>query len=566
MERESKYLQTLKEAANPADEILRIIRYDTGDSVALEQHYDSLYKKKQPEFGDSLFLDPESAIILATGDEDIPESETFKIEKLVETINLAVFAYNIYMGTEMETCTNSFFRSVACFSKLFTKIELEMHFLLRFAILRQKLDNSPNPESQLHSFLDELFPPDLSKFYVIPNKEGNEQIEYALRLVYERLSLKSDAELIEEEFGSIVEVHSKLQGYIMFRYARLEYERVHLQRQEIEEDITPATENIDQDEEYQLDDDSEEDDSVNNNIEEIVFKINIEDDSNEESKEENEDEIVHDSEVVRTQNSENQAVVRSFMEPDPNGRPLTAEEAGFKEDNLSVCREEPETIEISSDDADEYIDARDSFENSITTRAAFEPVPSTRKSPIISNYTLSVKLERDHELEPSEIHGSPSGSEYRRASKRPRIESDNSESNNSNDGNNQITLVTLPNASISNRENTRRILPTSSSTTNSSNNEQRRKQYINTQGRQVPLAKTRKSKSPWTDEEVKALELGMERFGTRWADIKEAYTILRSRTGVQLKDKAVNECIRRHKHGERIGVFELTNWKLKQLE
>ncbi|KAI7898045.1 uncharacterized protein BX663DRAFT_274298 [Cokeromyces recurvatus] len=220
MQKQEDYLKTLKSAVIPADKILQLIKNDTGDAEALEQNYKSLLKVKSPVFGDSLFLDPGTVVEVAVDEQSTSESEKFKIEKLVETINLASFAYNIYMGSEIKTCTNSFFRTVACFSDEFTQMDLSLYFLLKFAILRHRLDVSLDPESEIYKFLEELFPHDISKLYIIPNKPGNDQIEYALGLIHQRFAEQSDAELIEQEYGDPEEIHDKLHEYIMFRYVK----------------------------------------------------------------------------------------------------------------------------------------------------------------------------------------------------------------------------------------------------------------------------------------------------------------------------------------------------------
>ena len=68
--------------------------------------------------------------------------------------------------------------------------------------------------------------------------------------------------------------------------------------------------------------------------------------------------------------------------------------------------------------------------------------------------------------------------------------------------------------------------------------------------------KPRKPYTPWTAEEVDALEEGLGLYGGQWALIKNVYKdALCNRTNVQIKDKARNELNYRKKAGEPLGVY-----------
>lgn len=61
----------------------------------------------------------------------------------------------------------------------------------------------------------------------------------------------------------------------------------------------------------------------------------------------------------------------------------------------------------------------------------------------------------------------------------------------------------------------------------------------------------------WTQEELDELEKGMKKFGTNWSLILNmAEGPLKTRTTVQLKDKARNEKRRREKEKISLGVFQ----------
>lgn len=66
-----------------------------------------------------------------------------------------------------------------------------------------------------------------------------------------------------------------------------------------------------------------------------------------------------------------------------------------------------------------------------------------------------------------------------------------------------------------------------------------------------------RSKTPWQDDEVKALENGIGKYGRGWASILSEYGghFHPSRTNVDLKDKARNEKRRREKLGVNLGAF-----------
>ncbi|KAI7855421.1 hypothetical protein BDC45DRAFT_556494 [Circinella umbellata] len=68
--------------------------------------------------------------------------------------------------------------------------------------------------------------------------------------------------------------------------------------------------------------------------------------------------------------------------------------------------------------------------------------------------------------------------------------------------------------------------------------------------------KRRKPYTPWTADEIAALEEGLGLHGPQWALIKYVYKeALSNRTNVQLKDKARNELTYRKKAGEPLGVY-----------
>ncbi|CAG8672967.1 7170_t:CDS:2 [Funneliformis caledonium] len=64
----------------------------------------------------------------------------------------------------------------------------------------------------------------------------------------------------------------------------------------------------------------------------------------------------------------------------------------------------------------------------------------------------------------------------------------------------------------------------------------------------------------WTQEELDALEKGMNEHGTNWETILLFYGPpggpLKNRNSIQLKDKARNEKRRREKEGLQLGIFE----------
>ncbi|KAF0417045.1 myb DNA binding protein [Gigaspora margarita] len=76
-----------------------------------------------------------------------------------------------------------------------------------------------------------------------------------------------------------------------------------------------------------------------------------------------------------------------------------------------------------------------------------------------------------------------------------------------------------------------------------------------------PKDRKRRIRKKWNEDELNALEAGMEEYGTSWSRIYEKYGnahgVLRNRSQVQLKDKARNEKLRRKRCGVEIGVFEL---------
>ena len=61
----------------------------------------------------------------------------------------------------------------------------------------------------------------------------------------------------------------------------------------------------------------------------------------------------------------------------------------------------------------------------------------------------------------------------------------------------------------------------------------------------------------WIQEELNELEKGMKKFGTNWSLILDmADGPLKTRTTVQLKDKARNEKRRREREGISLGIFQ----------
>ena len=66
----------------------------------------------------------------------------------------------------------------------------------------------------------------------------------------------------------------------------------------------------------------------------------------------------------------------------------------------------------------------------------------------------------------------------------------------------------------------------------------------------------RKRYTPWSNDELAALENGLQQHGPQWRKIKtESPAILAQRTNVQLKDKARTEYTAREKAGLDLGVY-----------
>ncbi|CAG8781169.1 36934_t:CDS:1, partial [Racocetra persica] len=87
--------------------------------------------------------------------------------------------------------------------------------------------------------------------------------------------------------------------------------------------------------------------------------------------------------------------------------------------------------------------------------------------------------------------------------------------------------------------------------------------HVDITGSSRNIRRGRNFRRKWSEHELKALEAGMEEFGTSWSKIYDkygnAYGILRNRSQIQLKDKARNEKLRRKRCGIEIGVFELAS-------
>ena len=81
------------------------------------------------------------------------------------------------------------------------------------------------------------------------------------------------------------------------------------------------------------------------------------------------------------------------------------------------------------------------------------------------------------------------------------------------------------------------------------------------EGSLIPLKKNKKHVKwkhvKWMQEELNELEEGMKKFGTNWSRILDmADGPLKTRTTVQLKDKARNEKRRREREGISLGIFQ----------
>jgi hypothetical protein len=121
-------------------------------------------------FGKGLFLIPTDTIVLLKEEGEIPKSEMGNVNKMIETVNLATFAIKIFTDTEI--CINNFFVSVTFLSMIYTDEEISFYLNLRvFAFKNSFAEKKENYD------LEEKFPSDIKKYFLVKGKSANKIIE-----------------------------------------------------------------------------------------------------------------------------------------------------------------------------------------------------------------------------------------------------------------------------------------------------------------------------------------------------------------------------------------------------
>lgn len=197
--------QMLEASVEYALTLLKGIRDGEEDYEALRESYDlalgnklivlttkcsvltfCLSECRKESFGEALFLDPKSIIELISSEHDLSEGQTSELERSVEMINLATFAYHVFYAREIQTCLCAFFRTFKPLLDVYGPIEIDMYNILRMALFRQRFNASDNIGDDIEDIIDRTFPAEDSKYfglYYLPDDyHQNDTIKWLMDL------------------------------------------------------------------------------------------------------------------------------------------------------------------------------------------------------------------------------------------------------------------------------------------------------------------------------------------------------------------------------------------------
>ncbi|EPB81554.1 hypothetical protein HMPREF1544_11729 [Mucor circinelloides 1006PhL] len=531
----------------------------------IDDFYKQLKASKQSVYHDSMFRNL-GTLISELQDEKISEKDMAEMRKLVDKIDLATFAYNILRDKEYQTCVNSFFqRAVSSFNK-YTKNEIQLFLSLRLHLLRREINahtDADKPEFVIKHFpeLVHKYFPEEPRAYHFGNdtsekEAGRYQIMMAVNIVSQFLCSEENKLGIAARFGGRALVKKLLYEFIQYKLdADFDYEA---DREEEEE--FPETE----DEIKALVDEIFDDDFNNKVMEEVNASENsenvykMEQDSEEDSDQDSgdsdsdsgdssttsasnenkkqtyadqlinedgeEDELMYDDDEFGDNNSTGRgaSIPRTrITDVQPSARAVTAEEADFSDDVESDSESHSSHVSYTTNSfaigsqrqQSPYADAQNSRKRRASVESDFTPSVSHRSSRV-----RSVDEVEESDFTPSVSRRGP---RVRSADEVEESEESEEEEENS-----------MPHRFYTGADGIPRPVP--------------------------ELPKTRERTQRWTEDEVQALEEGLNFFKKRaWAQILKMYS---DRLGLhkspQLKDKAVNEVKRRQKEGLPLGGFK----------
>ncbi|KAL7323004.1 hypothetical protein PS15p_210971 [Mucor circinelloides] len=499
-------------------------------------------------------------------DEKISEKDMAEMRKSVDKIDLATFAYNILRDKEYQTCVNSFFqRAVSSFNK-YTKNEIQLFLCLRLHLLRREINSHTDADKP--EFVNKHFPELVHKYFpeeprayhfgndTSEKEAGRHQIMMAVNIVSQFLCSEENELGIAARFGAGALVKKFLYEFIQYKLgAGFDYEADREEEEEFPEteyeikalvdeifdddfnnkvmeevNASESSENV-----YKMEQDSEEDsDQDSGGSESDSGDSSTTSASNENNKQAyadqlinedgEEDELMYDDDEFGDSNSTGRgaSVPRTrITDVQPGARAVTAEEADFSDDVESDSESHSSHVSYTTNNfatgsqrqQSPYADTQNSRKRRASVESDFTPSVSHRSSRV-----RSVDEVEESDFTPSVSRRGP---RVRSADEIEESEESEEEEENS-----------MPHRFYTGADGIPRPVP--------------------------ELPKTRERTQRWTEDEVQALEEGLNFFKKRaWAQILKMYS---DRLGLhkspQLKDKAVNEVKRRQKEGLPLGGFK----------
>ncbi|RCH81286.1 hypothetical protein CU098_000564, partial [Rhizopus stolonifer] len=187
---------------------------------AIKRLYDIVrVEKKREEFGDALFVDSDDITSFSQG-RSTNSHDTIDLQQTVDTINLAVFTYLLSTFNEIKTCINAFFCFVEPFVKKHTTESLELYHLLRCNVFYQRLDSlvESGDTFDYNQVVEESFPDNPTKYYLIPDHSDNKRIMAELRSNREQILKENTDSILESDYGNPDVLQQKLYTYVNARW------------------------------------------------------------------------------------------------------------------------------------------------------------------------------------------------------------------------------------------------------------------------------------------------------------------------------------------------------------
>ncbi|KAG0744753.1 hypothetical protein G6F57_009004 [Rhizopus arrhizus] len=213
-------LEILKETQEDSKELLDLLKDSDINKEVLKRLYSSVKNKKES------LVEKEYWTIQEIGSIGrYPKRKAQEIQKQVETINLATFAYHFILGQGLEEALDAFFVSILPFGCKIIKRDVQLYFKLRLELfLNESIERLKEDAGyDLLQLLNDHFPLDLSR-YGPHLSEDDDNVMIVIESATIRKKIKTDLKrIVSEHVPQPRPLTDELLAYMRERIERLEH-------------------------------------------------------------------------------------------------------------------------------------------------------------------------------------------------------------------------------------------------------------------------------------------------------------------------------------------------------